>query len=166
MVRAMFEPSSYWGVARVQGQRESFAAEQLKARGFETFLPKIETSRTVEPLFKGYVFLLIVGGHWLAANTTFGVISLIKAGDCPSRVPDAEIAAIRARVDGRGIIILPPEPPKRVYKRGDRVKVVAFGSTFSAIHSGMTSKQREIVLMQVLGSVREIAVARHLVSAQ
>ena len=166
MVRTMPEPSSYWGVARVQGQRESFAAEQLKARGYEIFLPRIETPRTVEPLFKGYVFLLIVGGHWLAANTTFGVISLIKAGDCPSRVPAAEIAAIKARADGRGIIALPPEPPQHLFRKGDKVRVVAFGSSFSAIHTGMRAKSRELVLMSVLGSVREVAVARHLVSAQ
>jgi transcription antitermination factor NusG len=113
------------------------------------------------------VFLLIVGGHWLAANTTFGVISLIKAGDQPARVPDAEIEAIRVRADERGIIRLRPPPPvtRRVYRKGEAVRVIAFGSSFAAIHTGLTVKQREMVLMTVLGSQRTVAVAHHLVSA-
>jgi hypothetical protein len=59
----MLEPSpQYWAVARVQSQREVFAAQRLTVAGFEIFLPRVETKRSIEPLFKGYVFLLIVGG--------------------------------------------------------------------------------------------------------
>jgi transcription antitermination factor NusG len=155
--------AAYWAVARVQSQREAFAAEQLQARGFEVFLPKIETRRSVAPLFVGYVFVFIVGGHWLAIDRTFGVCSTIKFGDCPARVPDAEIAAIRARANERGIIELPPEPPKHVFRKGDRVKVLMGGCAFDGIHTGHSLRDRQRILLQVLGSVRPVMVASHLV---
>ena len=133
----------YWAVAKTAGQREAFAAEQLQARGFEIFLPKIETRKTVQPLFASYVFLLVVNGHWLAANTCFGVVSLIRTGDCPSRVPDAEIEALKARLNDRGLIALPPPPPKRVILPGARVRVTAGPFRgLNGIFHGMSTRDR------------------------
>ena len=39
-------------------------------------------------------------------------------------------------------------------------------ASFSAIHSGMSNRAREIVLIAMLGATRQVAVARHLVAAQ
>jgi hypothetical protein len=83
-------------------------------------------------------------------------------------VPDAEIAAIKARADSRGIIKLPPPPPRpsqRKFTKGERVKVLAGGARFDAIHQGMTRRAREVVLISVLGGRREVEVPRHLVEA-
>jgi transcriptional antiterminator RfaH len=156
-------PEPFFAVARVQSQREVYAAENLERAGFEIFLPRIETRCAIQPLFCGYVFVKVLD-RWRAIESTFGVICLIKFGDAPARCPDAEIAALRSSANDRGIITLPPEPPAHVYRQGERVKVIAFGATFDAIHTGMSRRSRELVLMSVLGSVREIAVARHLVS--
>lgn len=158
----------YWSVARTHVGREAFSAEQLAARGYEIFLPKLETRRTVEPLFKGYVFLLIVDGHFLAANTCFGVVSLIKAGERPARVPDAEIQSLKNRLNDRGVIRLdpPPRPPPRAFAKGEKVKIIVGGSRFDAIHTGLSRRQRELVLISVLGGRREIAVSSHLVEAR
>jgi predicted lysophospholipase L1 biosynthesis ABC-type transport system permease subunit len=38
-------------------------------------------------------------------------------------------------------------------------------ASFSAIHSGMSNRAREIVLINMLGATRQVAVARHLVVA-
>jgi transcriptional antiterminator RfaH len=156
----------YWSVARVQPMREGFATDHLEAAGFQVFLPKVETGRTVEPLFRGYAFVLIVE-RWRQVERTFGVLSLVRFGDCPAKVPDREIEALRDRADKLGIIRLPPPPPpkpRRVFRKGEKVRVVAFGSTFDAIHTGMSRRDRERVLISVLGSVREVEVARHLIA--
>jgi transcriptional antiterminator RfaH len=160
-------PEPYFCVARTQPQREAFAAEMLEARGFEIFLPKIETRKTVQPLFCGYLFALVVEGRWLAINTCFGVLSVIRFGDVPARVPDREIEALRKRADSTGLIRLPPAPSARVFKRGDRVRILAgqFAS-FDAIHSGMSNRAREIVLVNILGAERQVPVASHLVAAR
>ena len=151
----------YWAAARVQPQRGEFAAEHLEARGFKVFLPKIETRRTAQALFRGYAFVMIVD-RWRAIESTFGVLALIRFGDAPARCPDAEIAALKARADDNGIIRLPPEPPKHAFKKGDRVRILAgrFAS-FDAIHSGMSVRQREFVLLKILGSTRTVQVASH-----
>jgi transcriptional antiterminator RfaH len=122
---------SYWACARVQPQREAYAAEHIERAGFQLFLPKVETGRTVEPLFRSYCFILIID-RWRQIETTFGVLSLIRFGDCPAKVPEREIAALRDRADATGIIRLPPPPPpkpRRVFRKGEKVRVVAFGST-------------------------------------
>jgi transcription antitermination factor NusG len=158
-------PDQYWAVARTQSHREPWAAEQLGARGFEVFLPKIETRRAVAPLFVGYIFVLVVEGHWLAIDRTFGVIGCIKFGLLPARVPEAEIAALQARMGPNGVIALPPAPPPHKWRKGDRVKVLMGGSAFDGTHTGTSIKDRQRVLLQVLGSVRPVMVASHLVHA-
>ncbi len=130
-------PETFWTCARTQPQLEAYAAQNLEARGVPVFFPRIETRKTVQPLFASYVFCLVIDGHWLAIRTCYGVANVIRFGDLPARVPDREIDALRARADASGIIRLPPEPPRRVWARGDKVTILAgqFAS-FSAIHSG------------------------------
>jgi Transcription termination factor nusG len=157
---------SYWAVARVHN--ETLAGICLAERGYEVFAPKIETRRrTLNLLFPSHVFILIIS-QWTAANYAPGVLKLIRFGEHPAKVPEAEIEALKARADDKGVIHLPPPPPppsRRVYAKGEKVRVIAFGATFNCIHSGMTKRDREIVLANVMGSMREIAVARHSVSA-
>jgi transcriptional antiterminator RfaH len=154
----------FWAVARVQAQRESFAAGHLQTRGYEVFVPKIELRRTVEPLFRGHCFV-VIWDRWRAVERTFGVLSLIKFGDVPARCPDAEIAALRARADPiTGLIKLAPQAPPRAFRRGDKVKILAGQfAHFDAIHTGMSARARELVLISLLGSTHQVAVAPHLV---
>jgi hypothetical protein len=97
------------------------------------------------------------------------VLALIKFGDdAPARAPDREIEALKARADSRGVIRLEPPPPpspRRKFVRGEKVSILAGGSKFAALHTGCTRRQRELVLIEVLGGRREIAVSAHLVEA-
>ena len=95
----------FWGVVRSGPAKERFAAEQLGLRGFETFLPRVQTKRASEPLFRGYFFVRIIE-QWGAINTTFGVLCLVRVGDCPARCPDVEIDSLKAMVVG-GYVRLP-----------------------------------------------------------
>jgi transcriptional antiterminator RfaH len=158
-------PDQFWAVAKTQTQREAWAAAQLESRGFQTFLPKIETRKTIAPLFVGYCFVLVIEGHWLGIDRTFGVVGCVKFGLAPARCPEHEIEALRRRADPiTGIIRLPLAPPPRAFKRGDRVKIIAGQwASFDALHTGMTRKSRELVLIDVLGGRREVEVAPHLV---
>jgi transcription antitermination factor NusG len=158
-------PDAFWAVAKTAGQREAFAAAMLAARGVETFLPKIETRRTVQPLFASYIFCLVVEGRWLAISTCFGVHSVIKFGDAPARVPDAEIEALKARAGPNGIIALPPPPAPRLWRKGDRVTVNVAGTSFKGLHTGLSARQRETVLVAMLGAQRRVVVPSHLVHA-
>ena len=117
----------------------------------------VETRKTIQPFFRGYAFVFVAEGRWVAIDRTFGVLGVIRFGEVPARVPEQEIEALRARADAGGVIRLPPEPPKRVWARGDQVKILAgqFAS-FDGTHSGMSARAREIVLITVLGAQRRL----------
>jgi transcriptional antiterminator RfaH len=157
---------SFWSVARTLPQREKFAAERLGDGGFEVFLPLIHTKRASAPLFPGYLFVLIVD-RWRSINSTLGVLSLVRVGDCPARCPDCEIDSLKAMIDGHGFVRLlnrPSKSPRRVFVKGAAVKIV--GGPFqgvAALHSGLSAAEKEILLIAMLGASRRIAVPSHLV---
>jgi transcriptional antiterminator RfaH len=111
----------FWSVVRSLLMKERFAASQLELRGFETFLPLFQTKRAAAPLFASYFFVLIVE-QWRSVNTCFGVLGLVRVGDCPSKMPNAEIEALKAMIDGHGYIKLPGGPgrPSAARLRSER----------------------------------------------
>ena len=158
---------SYWGVVPSLPHREAFAAERLRMDGgYEVFLPLIQTKRASAPLFAGDFFCRIVD-RWRSINSTLGVLCLVRTGDCPARCPDYEIAALKAMIDGHGFVRLPEAPPPPVRRKigiGARVRIASgpFGG-MSGLYAGMSTKDRERVLLHVLGGQREIRIASNLV---
>jgi transcriptional antiterminator RfaH len=153
-------------VVRSLPQKERFAASQLELRGFETFLPLVATRRSSQPLFVSYFFVRIIE-QWRAISTCFGVLCLVRVGDCPSRMPDHEIERLKALIDGRGFVRLPEAPAAPAGRKiaiGSRVKITGgpFGG-MSGLYAGMSTKDRERVLLRVLGGQREIRIASNLV---
>ena len=137
--------------------------------GFEVFLPLVQTKRASAPLFRGYFFCRIVD-HWRSINSTFGVLCLVRVGDCPARCPDREIEALKEMIDGHGYIKLPETPPPPVRRKiaiGAKVRIASgpFGG-MSGLYAGMSTKDRERVLLHVLGGQREIRIASNLVIPQ
>jgi transcriptional antiterminator RfaH len=161
---------AFWGVVRSLPKREIFAAERLRMdHGFEVFLPLVQTQRASAPLFAGYFFCRIVE-RWRAINSTFGVLCLVRVGDCPARCPDREIDALKAMIDGHGYIRLPEAPPppvRRAIAIGAKVRITSgpFGG-MSGLYAGMSTKDREKVLFNLLGGQREIRIASNLVVPQ
>jgi transcriptional antiterminator RfaH len=158
---------AFWGVVRSLPKRESFAAERLRMdHGFEVFLPLVQTKRASQPLFSGYFFCRIVD-RWRSINSTLGVLCLVRTGDCPARCPDREIEALKAMIDGHGYIKLPEPPPppvRRVIAIGAKVRITSgpFGG-MRGLYAGQSTRERELVLLHVLGGQREVAIAANLV---
>jgi hypothetical protein len=88
---ADFRRMPFWSAARIRS--EPLALVCLAERGFQVFAPRIATRRGPTLLFPAHLFVLIVD-RWHAVDCTPGVLKLIRFGDTPSKVPDAEIAAI------------------------------------------------------------------------
>jgi transcriptional antiterminator RfaH len=157
---------AFWGVVRSLPRREAFAAERLRDGGFETFLPLVATKRSSAPLFAGYFFCRIVE-QWRAINSTFGVLCLVRVGDCPARCPDHEIDSLKAMIDGHGYIKLPEAPPPPVKRKiaiGAKVRIASgpFGG-MSGLYAGQSTRERELILLSLLGSQRPVAIAASLV---
>jgi transcriptional antiterminator RfaH len=161
---------AFWGVVRSLPKREAFAAERLRMdHGFEVFLPLVQTKRASAQLFSGYSFCRIVD-RWRSINSTFGVLCLVRVGDCPARCPDREIDSLKAMIDGRGFVRLPEAPPPPVRRQiaiGARVRIAAgpFGG-MSGLYAGQSTRERELVLLNVLGGQRPVAIAANLVIPQ
>ena len=165
-------PAPFWAVARTAAHREKFAAERIGEAGFEVFAPKIKERVglrwRVSPLFRGYIFARVVDGRWHPIARALGVLKLVKFGDAPAQCPDAEIAAIKAVIDGHGFVRLPEAPAtpaRRKIAIGARVKITggAFGG-WTGLYAGQTTRERELVLLHVLGGQRPVAITANLVA--
>jgi transcriptional antiterminator RfaH len=144
----------YWSIVQTHSQRERLAAEQLAQRGFHVYLPKIRITtklggrrvHSLVPLFPSYLFLRI-DRVWYPVLSTVGVLRVLRNADRePARLDDEIINEIRGR-EVRGIIKLPK--PVRI---GDRVRIVR-GSfrDHVGVYEGMSGKERERVLLDLLG---------------
>jgi transcriptional antiterminator RfaH len=161
---------AFWGVVRSLPKREAFAAERLRVdQGFEVFPPLVQTKRASAPLFNGYFFCRIID-RWRSINSTFGVLCLVRVGDCPARCPDREIDALKAMIDGHGYIKLPEAPPPPVRRKiaiGAKVRIASgpFGG-WRGLYAGQSTREREKVLLNLLGGQRPVLIAADLVIPQ
>lgn len=147
--------------------KERFAASQLELRGYETFLPMVATKRASAPLFNSYLFVHIVE-QWRTINFCFGVLGLVRVGDCPSKMPDHEIENLKAMVDRSGYVRLPEghgSPIKRQIAIGAKVRITAgpFGGHLG-LYQGQSTRDRERILLSMLGGQRPVLIASDLIA--
>ncbi|MEJ0027273.1 MAG: transcriptional activator RfaH [Rhizomicrobium sp.] len=105
---------SRWYVVQVQPHAENRAGFHLERQGYRLFCPRIhrtirharKVTRTLVPLFPGYLFLNLDIAHeqWRAVNGTTGVARLIAHGDTPQPVPIGVVEALRAQLDEDGAV--------------------------------------------------------------
>ena len=163
----------YWTVLRSAPGHDVLAYEGVVRAGFEIFTPKIRTRigakwRT-SPLFGCYFFARVVD-QWRALERTIGVLSVVKAAGLPAKCPDEEIATLIARSDADGVIRLSSSLTsqavvRRAFEPGTKVSIVdgPFRG-FNGLHTGMTVRDREMVLIEILGASRSVGIAAGLVT--
>jgi transcriptional antiterminator RfaH len=155
---------AFWAAAQLQPQRDQLALHCLKLFGFETYAPLLRDRRTVHGckviktplLFPGYIFVL-VQLQWSQAQWAPGIARLVMDGSTPAAVPDAVVAALKAR-EVSGLIELPPPPPR--FRRGDYVRVRRgpFANKVG-LYAGMKPRDRVAVLLSLLGGSRRVELA-------
>jgi transcription antitermination factor NusG len=161
-----------WFAVNTQPHLENRALLNLRTQGFCAFLPRRQKTtkharqfRTVAaPLFPGYLFVAFDLGRerWRAINGTFGVRSLVMAGERPQSVPSGVVEALLAMQDPSGIITFASE-----LKLGQRVRMLAgpFAEMVGRLER-LDDVGRVAVLLELLGSqVRVRARAEVLVPA-
>jgi transcriptional antiterminator NusG len=124
-------PGAPWHVAWARSHCEQVVHDQLAAKGFHPYLPKLrrwshrrgQRHLVDVPFFPGYLFLndhLDRNAH-VEVRRTRGVASLLgERWDRPAIVPADEVEAIR-RVAGSGLEVL----PHLYLTEGQAVRVVA-----------------------------------------
>ncbi len=117
-----------WFALTVKPRHEKAAAQNLRHRGLEEFLPLYNARRqwsdrtqtVTMPLFPGYVFCRFSSREWLQVVNTPGVNSVVSFGRQPEPLSDGEIAAIQTMVASG----LPLQPWPYIHA-GDRVEITA-----------------------------------------
>lgn len=120
-----------WYVLWTRSNCEQRVADQLRAQGFDAFLPQVDiwsrrrgTRRLIRaPMFPGYVFLhqAITREAYLRANRVKGMVRFLGRGwDALATVPDPEIDGIRA-AQAADL----PRMPHPYLAVGQRVRVVS-----------------------------------------
>jgi len=150
------EATLFWSVVQSHPACERKAITNIERQGFTCYAPKEKIIRIVRGrkvhdarwLFPRYLFVWITD-HWYALFGTFGVSSLIMNGDKPAKLPEGWVEKMKEREIG-GLIVLNASR----FKKGQRVEVT--GGLFAGHHGlyqGMTSRQREVILLDALGRV-------------
>lgn len=157
-------PGAHWYVVHTQPNGEARADLNLRRQGFSTYLPRYARGRrharrhdvVVRPLFPRYLFVALdpARDRWRSIHSTFGVSSLVAAGEDPVPVPDGVVDEIRARETDEGFVRLGlpagvrPGSPVRLI---DGVFAEATG-----VLERVADANRVAILLQLLG--REVRV--------
>jgi len=133
-------------VVQTNPQREIFVDEQLQE--FDPYLPRFKNQHgKIKPLFPNYLFVPFMS-HWGPIKSTVGVRCLLMSGEFPATISGKEIAKLKAKERG-GLIQLPPPPRFRI---GERLTIMRGSLRYrTVIYAGMSGKDRERVLIEMLG---------------
>ena len=143
-----------WFVVQTNPQRELFAADHLSEH--EPYFPQFKApTGKIRPLFPSYIFV-VATPFWSGIKNTVGVRTILMQGDAPARLPNDVVVKWKSQERG-GLVIL-PDPPR--FRAGERL-VVTRGTLTNrtVIHSGMSARDRETVLIDMLGSMVKISIA-------
>lgn len=146
----------FWSVVQSQPACERRAITHIERQGFSVYAPRERVIRIVRGrkvndarwLFPRYLFVWIED-QWQRLFNTIGVATVLMNGQEPAKLPEEFVPNMKAR-EVRGLI----ELKRSLFTKGQNVQVT--GGLFvgqRGIYQGMTSKQREIILLEALGRV-------------
>jgi transcription antitermination factor NusG len=151
-------PGERWFVARVLPHQENRAQFNLHRLGFRSFVPRLRRTvrharrlrDTLQPLFPGYVFIIIdLSKHrWRSVNGTFGIASLIMGSEQPKPVPAGVIEGlVVASCESSGAVRLDDS-----LEIGQKVRILSgpFAETLCRL-AHLDDRGRVRVLLELMG---------------
>jgi transcriptional antiterminator RfaH len=155
--RALSGHEDPWIVVNTRPHAEQTALENLQRQTYEAYCPMLRKRRSharrvemvLRPLFPGYLFARCgkQARQWRPVLSTYGVRTVVRAGEEPSLIDHGFIASLKAReIDGA--IVRPAKP----YEVGQKVQI-AGGGAFDGIVAtiiDLEEEERVVVLLDVL----------------
>jgi len=154
-----------WFCLRTQPKHEKLAGQFLRSRiGLEVFSPLVRFQRATmsgkkwfeEALFPCYIFgRFPYFSHYRLVASAMGVTKIVGFGGQPSVVDDAVISELRKFVCDTEVIEISPN-----IEPGDEVTVLdgPFKGLRAVVTRVMPAKERVAVLLDLLGTQREVEV--------
>jgi len=163
-----------WFAVLTKPRAEAVAFDNLQRQGYTCLWPRVRRSRRdatgmrerIECLFPNYLFLRADPETESLApvRSTRGSLGLVRFGGTPARVPDAVIEHIQSRLDpGDGMVRL--DAPAWVPGTPVRISEGPL-SGIAAIFLSTDGVDRVRMLVELLGSVREVVLPRQQVAAR
>ena len=162
---AVFPEGPRWYVVQSRVHKEFYAATNLQNQAFCTFIPQIaktirhsrRTKTVLVPLFPRYFFVALdlARDRWRSVRGTFGVSCLVMDGDRPRPVPQGVVEQLIATTSGTGGVDF---RDRLVLGQNVRFLTGPFAEKIGRLVS-LDDADRVAVLLEILGSEREIAVA-------
>ncbi len=155
-----------WFCVRTRPKQEKISAQTLRSDvGVEVFSPFVRFKRArgkgtmwvTEALFPGYVFAKFDYVEQMRhVQSTRGVTKILGFGGYPAVVPKEVIQAVRDSMPTSEEIIMIPDS----VQPGDEVKIVSgpYAGIQTVVTRIMPARQRVSILLEILGSEREVEV--------
>lgn len=152
-------PGKSWYLVYTKPRQEEVALTNLTRQGYGVYLPRLRQSRkrrgkrvlVVEPLFPRYLFIHLDShtDNWIPIRSTLGVMSLVRFGTEPARVPDDLVAHLKSQQGAEGLHEW-AEPKLAV---GDRVRVAEGPlAGYEGVLLAKSGRERVTLLLDMLGS--------------
>jgi transcriptional antiterminator RfaH len=153
-----------WYLVYAKARQESVAIANLERQGYTAYLPLMRQARRrlgrrvsiIAPMFPRYLFIHLDSetDNWGPIRSTLGVVSIVRFGQRPAKVPDALVQLLRTHEDPQGIQIITPDE----LKPGTRVRVTDGSFTgYEGIFEAKSSRQRVVVLLDIMGRITRIS---------
>ena len=153
-----------WFATQLKPNGLALAQRNLTRQGFEHFTPLRRNAADARPrpLFTGYTFvrLDLRDAAWRRINATRGITRLLVTDPrAPRALPDAFIAALKARSDDGGHIVSAPD-----LRLGDSVEVMEgpFARIVARIEH-LDADERLVLLLDLMGRKVRVKLPAHAV---
>ena len=151
-----------WYVVATKSRDEEIAKVNLERQGYLVFLPTISLKKrrrghwtpVAEPLFPGYLFVLLILGTDDPApiRSTVGCVGLVRFGPTYTPVPTELIAGLEAAA-------ITDDQTTAPFQSGDAVCLMSGPFVgLEAIYDMAKGEERAQVLLEVLGRVQRLTV--------
>ena len=154
-----------WYLLKTKAREELRAQENLNNQHFLTYLPQIrvygrvrgKTKDRIEPLFPGYLFILldVEADNWAPIRSTRGVLQIVRFGASPASLSTDIIESIKER-ESDGVIETQNDAQ---FKAGDKVKIMeGCFEGLEAVFCCQSGEERSLVLLNVIGKETRVFV--------
>ncbi len=157
-----------WYVVHTKPRQEARAEENLRAQGYEVYVPQLKTAKrrrgkwvdVIEPLFPRYAFIHLTAfeDNFAPIRSTYGVSQLLRFGESPATVPDSLIESLRIGEELSGGAYL---ESSRIFEKGAEVTIVEGPlAGIKGIVQCDSGKERVVLLLNLLGRENKAQVPR------
>ena len=155
-------PGERWFVVQSQPKKELYAAQHLANQDFRPFVPRLRktvrharrTRTALAALFPRYLFLALdLERHqWRSVLGTFGVSTMIMAGERPRPVPEGVVESLADVADASGAVDFADR-----LQAGRDVRFLdgAFAEQIGRV-TRLDDKGRVAVLLEIMGDERVV----------